>query len=100
MARSRKDATYYFGGRATDILSTWLNVRWGGYRAEASPVGRWSMEALGFGGYVLLNLALSLLLYLALRRLQRPWLTRIVVASFYGISLLNVLTYALALNVR
>lgn len=99
MARDSKEATYYFGGRATDILSTYLNVRLGGYRSEASPVGRWSMEALGFGGYVLLNLALSFLLYLALRRLRQPWLTRAVIASFYGISLLSVITYVLALKV-
>ncbi|MBC7236233.1 MAG: hypothetical protein H5T69_10340 [Chloroflexi bacterium] len=88
-----KTALHYFAGRAADILSTWLNVRVGGYRVEASPVGRWSMETWGFGGYVALNLLVSFLVYLGLKRLGRPWLMTLASASFYGISLFNVVAY-------
>jgi len=88
-----KTSLHYFIGRAADILSTWLNVQVGGYGVEASPVGRWSMETLGFGGYVALNLLASFLVYLGLKRLARPWLMTLVIAAFYGISLFNVVVY-------
>jgi hypothetical protein len=85
----------YFTGRAADILSTWLNVRLGGYEVEASPVGRWSMNAYGFTGYIIMNLAISTVAFLMIKYLKRPWLMTASIIAFYGISVWNLTIYAI-----
>ena len=87
----------YFTGRAADIFTTWLNVRFGGYSVEASPVGRWSMEAFGFTGYIIMNLAISTLAFLMIKYLKRPWLMTGAVVAFYGISAWNLAVYLLVI---
>jgi hypothetical protein len=88
-----KHAILYFTGRATDIFTTWLNVRLGGHSVEASPVGRWSMEAFGFTGYIIMNLAISSLAFLMIKYLKRPWLMTASLVAFYGISVWNLAIY-------
>jgi len=90
-----KQAILYFTGRATDILTTWLGVKTWGYQVEASPVGRWSMETWGFGGYIILNLLISLLVFLLFRKLKRPWLITMAIVMFFGVSIWNLAIYLL-----
>jgi len=85
----------YFTGRAADILSTWLNVRLGGYEVEASPVGRWSMQTFGFTGYIIMNLAISTFAFLMIKYLKRPWLMTMALVAFYGIAIWNTVVYLL-----
>jgi len=92
-----KHTILYFTGRAADILSTWLNVRKGGYEVEASPVGRWSMNAYGFTGYIIMNLAISTFAFLMIKYLKRPWLMTGAVVAFYGIAIWNTVVYLLVI---
>jgi hypothetical protein len=91
-----QQAILYFLGRFADILSTWLNVRLGGYEVEASPVGRWSMERFGFGGYIVINLLISTLIFLMIRYLKRPWLMTGSTVVFWGFAIWNTVIYLLA----
>lgn len=90
-----KQATLYFAGRAVDIFTTWLNVRASGYEVEASPVGRFSMETFGFMGFIITNLLISTLVFLAIKRFGRPWLMTVAVVSFYVVAVWNLVIYAL-----
>ncbi len=91
-----KDAIIYFTGRGADIFTTWLNVSRFGYGVELSPVGHWAMEDLGFGGYILTNLLISTLIFLAIRYTKKRWLMNLAITLFYGVSLWNFGIYLLS----
>jgi len=90
-----RETILFFAGRGADILTTWLNVHRWGYGVEASPFGRGSMERYGFAGYLLLNLAVSTMIFLAIKYLKRRWLMRVALASFYGVAVWNLAVYLL-----
>ena len=91
-----KDAIIYFTGRGADITTTWLNVKLFGYSVEASPLWRKAMEAHGFGGFIVINLLISTLLFLAIKYTKKRWLMNLAITLFYGVSLWNFAIYLLS----
>jgi hypothetical protein len=55
--------------------------------------GRGSMDRYGFAGYLLSNLAVSTMTFLAIKYLKRRWLMRVALASFYGVAVWNLAVY-------
>jgi len=93
-----KDAIVYFTGRGADITTTWLNVELFGYGVEASPLWRQAMEKYGFWGFVVINLLISALLFLAIKYTKKRWLMRLAFGLIYGVSFLNLGAYLLAVS--
>ena len=91
-----KDAIFYFSGRGADIFTTWLNVSRFGHSIELSPVGYWTMENLGFLGFILTNLFISTLIFLAIKYTKKRWLMNLAITLFYGVSLWNLFIYILS----
>jgi len=91
-----KDTILFFTGRGADIFTTWLNVSRFGYGVELSPVGYRAMEDLGFGGFILTNLFISTLIFLAIRYTKKRWLMNLAITLFYGVSLWNFAIYLLS----
>ena len=91
-----KDAIFYFSGRGADIFTTWLNVSRFGHSIELSPVGYWTMENLGFLGFILTNLFISTLIFLAIKYTKKRWLMNLAITLFYGVSLWNFAIYLLS----
>ena len=91
-----KDAIFYFTGRGADIFTTWLNFRLFGYGVELSPVWYRAMEDLGFGGFVVINLFISTLIFFAIRYTKKRWLMNLAITLFYGVSLWNLFIYILS----
>ncbi len=91
-----KDAIFYFTGRGAGITTTWLNVNRFGYGVEASPVGRQAMDNYGFGGFVVTNLLISTLIFLAIKYTKKRWLMNLAITLFYSVSLWNLAIYILS----
>jgi hypothetical protein len=91
-----KDAIFFFTGRGVDIFTTWLNVSRFGYGIELSPVGYWAMKNHGFEGFVVINLLISTLIFLAIRYTKKRWLMNLACTLFYSVSLWNFAIYLLA----
>jgi len=91
-----KDAILFFTGRGADIFTTWLNVKLFGYSVEASPLWRKAMEAHGFGGFIVINLLISTLLFLAIRYTKKRWLMNLAFGLVWTVSFLNLGAYIFA----
>ena len=91
-----KDAIIYFTGRGADITTTWLNVELFGYGVEASPLWRQAMEKYGFGGFVVINLLISALLFLAIKYTKKRWLMNFAFGLVWTVSFLNLGAYIFA----
>jgi len=91
-----KGAIVYFTGRGADIFTTWLNFKRSGYGMELSPVWYWAMKNHGFEGFVVINLFISTLIFLAIKYTRKRWLMNLAITLFYGVSLWNLFIYILS----
>ena len=54
------------------------------------------MENLGFLGFILTNLFISTLIFLAIKYTKKRWLMNLAITLFYGVSLWNLFIYILS----